>query len=93
MNNQFYSKILHDFLNEERFLWYEHEIILKKLKTQFDEYAFYKKSKSKFGYHYTNCAWSNDETTCGPDTCKCSLIDKSWEQALCIMNFYNNLKT
>lgn len=30
--------------------------------------------KNKYGDHYKDCVWSDEKTTCGPDTCPCISI-------------------
>lgn len=46
--------------------------------------------KNKFGHHYEDCRWSNENTTCGPDTCKCfrNNIEENEADAEKIMNVY-----
>lgn len=51
---------------------------------------------SKYGSHFDDCPWSNDNTTCGRDTCRCILYRLNYHQveneARKIMNFYNRYK-
>lgn len=54
-----------------------------------------KAAKNKFGEHYEDCVWSDDNTTCGPDTCSCSRKRttqiEAEEEARQLMNFYYNI--
>lgn len=50
---------------------------------------------NKHGEHYDNCCWSNENETCGPDTCSCvqhrirnTEIEK---EATTLMKFYYNI--
>lgn len=31
----------------------------------------FKPLKNKYGEHYKDCCWSDENTRCGPDTCSC----------------------
>lgn len=62
-------------LKYEGDIFEEHIEYLQKALKYMQKYRGVEKRDSKYGDHYTNCPWSNDETTCGPDTCSCFFLD------------------
>lgn len=54
-----------------------------------------KTTKNKYGEHFEDCAWSNENTTCGPDTCMCLHYRRKSveieEEAKRLLHFYYNI--
>lgn len=52
----------------------------------------FKPAKNKYGEHYKDCCWSDESTTCGPDTCSCFNIRRKTilveKEAKELMNTY-----
>ena len=46
---------------------------------------------TRFGNHFEDCPWSNDNCNCGPDTCNCSKLHRLEDEANKIMEIYNNV--
>ena len=44
---------------------------LERLHKRIEKLRNTKVIKNKFGHHYEDCRWSDENTRCGPDTCKC----------------------
>jgi len=92
MNTEVRLNIVNNFLDEANsILWGEHKDFMFEMQRKLNEYASFERVTSNFGDHYTNCCWSKNNTTCGPDTCNCFEFERNWKHALDIMNFYSNL--
>lgn len=55
------------------------EIMLKifDIENAVQKYNLTTKVNSKYGKHYRECCWSNDDTGCGPGDCVCSQISRN----------------
>lgn len=70
----------------------EHIDRLKYLKSVFIDLSNQKKMTSRFGEHFSSCAWSSDVAEAGPETCRCCFISTYKAEALKLMTRYYNLK-
>ena len=50
-----------------------------------------KKIKSRYGLHYEDCPWSDDNCKSGPDTCACSSVERMQDEANRIIQLYTNI--
>lgn len=73
----------------------EHKNKLINIQSHLEHTHNLKSAKNKFGEHYEDCVWSDDNTTCGPDTCSCSRKRRKQieaeEEAQHLMHFYYNI--
>lgn len=74
----------------------EHKLQLLTIQSQLESVNNLKTKINKHGKHFEDCVWSNEDATCGPDTCHCSYLQNKKEQveeeAKKIINFYYVLK-
>jgi hypothetical protein len=49
------------------------------------QYNLTTKLKSKYGLHYKECCWSEDDTVCGPGECVCKRIRRNKYNITCLL--------
>lgn len=81
-------KFLKDFSNV---LFEEHKDRIERRYHFLKQYENVEKKVSKYGVHYINCPWSNNNATSGPDTCGCHDVDCYNQEIQQLINFYQKL--
>lgn len=73
----------------------EHKNKLGSIQSHLEYTNNLKVNVNKFGEHYETCVWSNENTICGPDTCKCGNYRRqniaAEEEAKQLIQFYYNI--
>lgn len=88
-------KDIYDFLKRcSHIVSDEDKYKLINIQSHLESASSLKTRKNKFGEHYEDCSWSNDNTTCGPDTCSCSYyrrknMEAEEEAKQLIQTYYN----
>lgn len=89
-------KDIYDFLKQcSNIISDEDKYKLMNIQSHLERSKHSKTTINKFGEHYEDCCWSNENETCGPDTCVC--IQKKIrniemeKDATTLMKFYQNI--
>ncbi|QKS69570.1 hypothetical protein [Drosophila-associated adintovirus 2] len=70
----------------------EHLERLNQLKTILFELSQQQLMTSRFGSHFSSCAWSCDDATAGSESCRCIRLSSFKTEAIQLMTRYYNLK-
>lgn len=96
MSNINYKLLIEDILKilkeHKEIILEEHYVELIRLINFIKEYVNVSQVKSKYGCHYTNCCWSFDACTIGPDTCACFYLERKLIRAKKLLLLYKRLK-
>lgn len=84
----FVSKFLKDYCD---LLLKEHKEKIEHFQQFLRDYENLEKKQSKHGLHYTNCSWSRDDATSGPDTCGCYDVEQYRKETLKLITFYKRV--
>lgn len=68
---------------------------IKEFQRIYEPAIFSGRRKSKNGWHYMNCEWSDDDANVGPDTCICHYAERRIAEVDNIIGWYirNLIKT
>lgn len=67
-----------------------HKIRLINIQSHLENINNLKKIKNKFGEHYDDCVWSDENSVGIPHTCQCMNRETVEEEAVKLMNLYYN---
>lgn len=66
----------------------EHRVIIKEFQRIYEPIIFSGGRKSKYGGHYMNCEWLDDEAIEGADTCICFYAERRINEVGNIIGWY-----
>lgn len=66
----------------------EHRGIIEEFQRTYEPAIFSGRRKSKYGWHYMNCEWSDDEAVEGSDTCICVYAERRKAEVDNIIGWY-----